>query len=304
MPIYEHYMETTPKLNTHMLTIRSPAPEETLMKQATLSWLLNPVFECVFNSQRNHQSPECFMPQFWIYMNHATTSTNDSDSHHRFPNLAKPGSDGMFCYHVHRRISCVISARCHAIGMSPNTATFIDFCFAVVASLCLYFHYYLASALLIQLFGIWSCVDGELARLSGKTSTLGDFYDTMVDRTAEFIIVAGVFFSFKAPPPAPFWDPLLFAYLGAVFLITNSSEKFRSAYYRNYPKKKVEQLFGWLCAGSDIRLLYLSIGLAWFAFTGNGVVLSSLILLMTVALYINFLFRLRKVFHLDKSISS
>ncbi len=237
-------------------------------------------------------------------MNNSTPSPNNVETRHRYPNLAKPESDGAFCYHIQRRISCVISAYCHAIGMSPNTATLIDFSLAVMAALAFYFHYFLVGVLFVQLFGLWSCVDGELARLSGKTSTLGDFYDTMVDRAAELIIVAGILFSFKMSPPVPFWEPLLFAYMGAVFLITNSSEKFRSAYHRNYPKKRVEPFFSWLCAGSDVRLLYLSLGVVWFALTGNAVVLSWLILMMTIALYINFLFRLWQVFQLDQSISS
>ena len=237
-------------------------------------------------------------------MNNSTPSIDNVEARHRFPNLAKPESDGVFCYHVQRRISSVISAYSYSIGISPNTATFIAFCFAVGAALSFYFHYFLVGVLFVQLFGLWSCVDGELARLSGKTSTLGDFFDTMVDRAAEFIIVASILFSFKAFPPVPFWEHLLFAYMGAIFLITNSSEKFRSAYRRNYPKKRVEPLFNWLCAGSDIRLLYLSIGAAWFAFTEDAAVLSWLIIMMTVTLYINFLFRLWQVFQLDQSISS
>ena len=234
----------------------------------------------------------------------STSSKTNIDTRHRFPNLAKPESDGAFCYHVQRRISCVISAYCHALGMSPNTATFIGFCLSIGAALFIYFHYFLVGVLFIQLFGLWSCVDGELARLSGKTSTLGDFFDTMVDRAAEFIVVAGLLFSLKSSPPVPFWEPLLFSYLGGVFLIPTSSEKFRSAYHRNYPKKRIEPLFTWLCAGSDIRLLYLSLGVVWLALTGNAVVLSWVILVMAITSYINFLFRLWQVFQLDQSISS
>lgn len=232
-------------------------------------------------------------------MKNATTSSS-LDIRHKFPNLAKAESDGMFCYHIQRRISCIISSYCHSIGISANTATFIDFCFAVGAALCFYLHYFFVGALFVQLFGLWSCVDGELARLSGKPSILGDFYDTMVDRSAELIIVASLFLAFRALPPVAYWDLLIFAYMGAVFLITNSSEKFRSAYHRNYPKKTVEPLFSWLCAGSDIRLLYLSIGAIWFAATGSAVVLSGLILIMTIALYINFIFRLWKILQLNE----
>ncbi|MEE9190465.1 MAG: CDP-alcohol phosphatidyltransferase family protein [Candidatus Neomarinimicrobiota bacterium] len=187
--------------------------------------------------------------------------------------------------------------------MSPNTATLIDACFAVFAAVAFYSRNFILAVLFIQLFGIWSCVDGELARLSCKTSTLGDFYDTMVDRAGELIFVAGILFSFDEILSTPLWQPLLFAYIGAIFLSTNSSEKYRSAYQSNYPKRRIEPLFGWLCAGSDIRLLHLSIAIVWFVATGNPLILFWLIALMTLALYINFLFRLWKVFQIDQSIS-
>jgi hypothetical protein len=121
-----------------------------------------------------------------------------------------------------------------------------------------------------------------------------------VDRSAEFIIITSLLLAFKALPPVAYWDLLMFAYMGAVFLITNSSEKFRSAYHQNYPKKTTEPLFSWLCSGSYIRLLYLSIGAIWFAVTGSAIVLSWLILIMTIALYINFIFRLWNILQLNK----
>ena len=161
-----------------------------------------------------------------------TPLANSVAALHHYPDLAKPESDGVYCYYVQRRISSAISGYCHAKRMSPNTATLIDACFAVFAAITFYFQYYILAVLFIQLFGIWSCVDGELARLSGKTSAFGDFYDTMVDRASELIIVAGILFSFDEVLSAPLWQPLLFAYIGAIFLITNSSEKYRSAYRR------------------------------------------------------------------------
>ena len=232
-----------------------------------------------------------------------TPLANTVTALHHYPDLAKPESDGVYCYHIQRRISCVISGYCHTKGMSPATATLVDACFAVFAAVAFYLQNFILAVLFIQLFGIWSCVDGELARLSRNTSTLGDFYDTMVDRVGELIFVAGILFSFDEILSTPLWQPLLFAYIGAIFLITNSSEKYRSAYQSNYPKRRIEPLFGWLCAGSDIRLLYLSIAIVWFVATGNPFILFWLIALMTLALYINFLFRLWKVFQIDQSIS-
>ncbi len=218
---------------------------------------------------------------------------------YRFPKLTKPESDGVFCYHVQRRLSCHITRLCNAVGMHPNLATGIDLLFAVAAAVTLYFHYFFVSVLFIQLFGLFSCVDGELARLSGKSSRLGDYYDTMVDRVAEFLIVGSLFLGLRESHSIDLFDGLLFAYLGAVFLITNSSEKFRSTFKRNYPKRKVEGLFTWICAGSDVRLFYLSIGILLIPITGSSTILWWILLSLTLSLYLNFLFRLRKVRQLE-----
>ena len=66
----------------------------------------------------------------------------------------------------------------------------------------------------IQIFGIWSCVDGEIARLTKTTSRLGDFYDTMVDRIAEFLIVGTLMLSMYRVVPDVSWGTIFFAYIG------------------------------------------------------------------------------------------
>ena len=211
---------------------------------------------------------------------------------YRFPNLAKRESDGIFCYHIQRRLSCQITRLCSSLGMHPNVATGIDLLFAASAATALYFHYFLAAALFIQLFGLWSCVDGELARLSGKSSVLGDYYDTMVDRIAELLIVGSLFLGLPRGLATNFTEGLMLAYMGAVFLITNSSEKFRSSFGKNYPKRQVESLFVWICSGSDMRLLYVTIGIVLIPTTGGVTPLVWIFFSLTVSLYFNFVFRL------------
>ena len=220
---------------------------------------------------------------------------------HRFPRLAKKESDGVFCYHVQRRVSCHITRLCNSIGMQPSLATGLDLLFAVAAAVLLYLQYFFVSVLFIQVFGLFSCVDGELARLSGRTSLLGDYYDTMVDRFAELLIAGSLFLglSLKGAHSIDFPEGLMFAYLGAVFLITNSSEKFRSTFKRNYPKRKVERLFAWMCAGSDVRLLYLSVGILLIPITGSSTILVWILSSLTLLLCLNFLFRLWKVWRLE-----
>ena len=201
----------------------------------------------------------------------------------------------MYCYVVQRRISLYISLFCVRKGITANAATGIDMLFAILAAWSLSQGHYVLGVILIQIFGLWSCVDGEVARLTMSPSKLGDFYDTMTDRSAEFLIFAGVFYSMPASALNYSWGTLFFCYIGMVFLITASSEKFRSVYHKNYPKSEHEGIFSWLCAGSDTRFLYLCVAILVYAVTGYAPVIAWLIMALSILLGINFIFRLWKI---------
>ncbi len=234
------------------------------------------------------------------YGNSNTSNSDTIKFDTAYPKLAKSLSDGRYCYVVQRRISLYITAFCAQRGITANTATGIDMVLAVLAAFFLSQGYYVAGAILIQLFGIWSCVDGEIARLTKTTSSLGDFYDTMTDRTAEFLIIAGLYYSLSQVPAALSWGTTFFAYTGMVFLITSSSEKFRSVYQKNYSKNKYEAFFNWLCAGSDTRLLYLSVGVVAYALSGHVESIQWPVIALSVLLGINFIFRMWKISTLPK----
>ena len=212
-----------------------------------------------------------------------------------YPNLAKPESDGVFCYHLQRRLSGWLSVRL-AKHIGPITATAIDLFFGVAASLLLILDHWLWSVVMIQAFGIFSCVDGEIARIQGRSSRIGDFLDTLTDRVTELLFVGALVYSLadKLDKPRVFGAGL--ALLGGIFLLTTSSEKFRSAYHVNYPKRKLEGLFGPFCAGSDSRLLMLSIGLVVASVTGHYELLLWLLWGLAAATYTNFVVRVGLVY--------
>lgn len=225
----------------------------------------------------------------------AKTTSDTLKQDAAYPKLAKKASDGMYCYLVQRRLSLYITIYCVRKGISANVATGIDMLLAILAAWSLSQGFYLFGVILIQLFGLWSCVDGEIARLSKSPSKLGDFYDTMTDRSAEFLIFAGVFYSISLDISSYPWGTLFFCYIGMVFLITASSEKFRSVYHMNYPKSEHEKVFSWLCAGSDTRFFYLSVAILIYAITGYAAVIEWLIIALSVLLGINFVFRIWKI---------
>ncbi len=212
----------------------------------------------------------------------------------QYPTLAKPESDGIYCYHVQRRISVCVSVRL-AGYMGANHATGLDLLLGVSAALLVLLDQWLWSVALIQAFGIFSCVDGEIARIQGDSSQLGDILDTLTDRVTELLLVGAMAFSLGERVDTPSALAAGFALLGGVFLLTTSSEKFRSTYHMGYPKRRLESFLGLFCAGSDSRLLMLSIGLAASELAAYGPLLLWLMWTLAAATYVNFLVRIRLI---------
>lgn len=224
-------------------------------------------------------------------------SSNDAPTNDRwqYPALAKPESDGFYCYHIQRRISAWFSVRL-AGRMGANAATCLDLILGVAAATLVLLDHWLWGVVMIQLFGIFSCVDGEIARIQDRSSRIGDFLDTLTDRVVELLLVGAIAFSLRDRVDSASALAAGFALLGGVFLLTTSSEKFRSAWQRGYPKRRLEKLFGLFCAGSDSRLLMLSIGLVVSDLTGEGSFLLWLLWALAAAACVNFLVRIGLVY--------
>ena len=220
--------------------------------------------------------------------------TKDADRW-QYPTLAKPESDSFYCYHIQRRISAWFSVRL-AGRMGANAATGLDLILGVAAATLVLLDHWLWGVVMIQLFGIFSCVDGEIARIQDRSSRIGDFLDTLTDRVVELLLVGAIAFSLRDRVDSASALAAGFALLGGVFLLTTSSEKFRSAWQRGYPKRRLEKLFGLFCAGSDSRLLMLSIGLVVSDLTGEGSFLLWLLWALAAAACVNFLVRIGLVY--------
>jgi phosphatidylglycerophosphate synthase len=218
----------------------------------------------------------------------------NNDGRWQYPMLSKPESDGTFCYHVQRRISIWFSVRLTRF-IGPNVATGLDLIFGVAAAVLVLLDYWLWGVVLIQVFGIFSCVDGEIARIQDRSSRIGDFLDTLTDRVTELLLVGAITFSLAERVDPTSALSAGFALLGGIFVLTISSEKFRSAWQMAYPKRRLERLF-FFCAGSEGRLLMLSIGLIVSELTSDGPFLLWLLWTLSVAAYINFLVRIGLVY--------
>ena len=221
-------------------------------------------------------------------------SRGDHPDHSERPRLANRASDGPYCYYLQRPVSALVS-RILARRLKPNTVTGLDLFMGLSAAWLLWQGYWLSGIAMIQLFGIFSCVDGEVARLSRESSSLGDFFDTLTDRITELMVILALTCSLATKLSAEqAWSAGL-GLLGGVWLLTLSSEKFRSAYRMNYPKRKLEPVFAFVCSGSDARLLVLSIGVIAAVLSRDATLLLWTVWGLAGVTYINFIVRVVQI---------
>ncbi len=205
------------------------------------------------------------------------------------PALTK-SSDGPVSLLINRRISALFSGPMARAGFSPNVATAIALLIGVAGCAAWAAQVWWAGGLLMQFSSVFSGVDGEIARRTGKASGYGDFFDTVVDRLVEYAGVVAIAYGLAQTDRWDEWAwPLGVFALGATFMLAAASEKYRSVMHENYPKRQFEPLFAYLVSGRDVRVFYLAV--VSVAATWNVDVLFWGVVAITVLVHINFLYR-------------
>lgn len=80
------------------------------------------------------------------------------------------------------------------LGISPNAVTVLGFILSVVSGAFLAFGNFLTGGIFLALSGSCDVLDGILARTVKKTSRLGAFLDSFLDRYADFFPLAGLLY--------------------------------------------------------------------------------------------------------------
>jgi len=90
-----------------------------------------------------------------------------------------------------------------ATGLSPNFWTFVGLGFALIAAvvygLGIEFGLIIGGILLL-VSGFFDMVDGQVARITGKTSKKGEYLDSMFDKISEVAIFLGILIGGYAEP--------------------------------------------------------------------------------------------------------
>ncbi|MCW3977436.1 MAG: archaetidylinositol phosphate synthase [Candidatus Bathyarchaeota archaeon] len=85
----------------------------------------------------------------------------------------------------------------HNLGLTPNHVSLLGIIFAVLSAIT-YWQWKLNSLLIILApllmlaSGLLDALDGALARLYGEATNFGEFFDSLLDRYADAIIICGI----------------------------------------------------------------------------------------------------------------
>ncbi|HID93677.1 MAG TPA: hypothetical protein EYP60_06235 [bacterium (Candidatus Stahlbacteria)] len=166
-------------------------------------------------------------------------------------NLGKP-SDGPISKYINRPISRRISVFLTKFLPSPNVLSISDFLFSLVAASFFFLGMPIIGGILTQLASIFDGVDGEIARLTFKRTAYGAFIDTILDRFADFAILAGLsFLAIRANPSFFVFFVSLTAIFGSVL------RPLVAAHFRGLTKKPLYELIlflKWMPDSRDVRL--------------------------------------------------
>ncbi|MHA1914088.1 MAG: CDP-alcohol phosphatidyltransferase family protein [Promethearchaeota archaeon] len=146
------------------------------------------------------------------------------------------------------------------LGVTPNSATVIMLCFSILSFVFLvFFQNLIGFAISVFLTGIWDGLDGQIARLTNKTTKYGGFFDSSMDRISEFIIFMGLLiFS---------WDFILWNIIDVSIIIYIS---FLSSVMISYSRARAEVFLkgdfdiGLMARSERLFFIFISMFFAFF----------------------------------------
>lgn len=126
-----------------------------------------------------------------------------------------------------RRVLEPIAGFFNRIGLSPNHLTLLGMALQTVVGIVLALGQLRLGGVLLIFFSAFDSLDGTLARMTGKTSRFGAFFDATTDRFAEAVVLFGLLI-YAATLGAV--DQILLIYAGLVgsFLVSYTRAKAES----------------------------------------------------------------------------
>ena len=154
-----------------------------------------------------------------------------------------------------RDLATPIATALGRLGLTPNALTVIGFLGTCVAAFAAANQWWLATGVLVLVFGTFDLFDGTLARATGQASKLGGFLDSTFDRAGEAIVYLGIAAGCLAAAFA-FGALLAAAAMAASFMVSYTRAKAESLGFGAGPGMANVGF-----APREIRIVILAIGL-------------------------------------------
>jgi len=106
-------------------------------------------------------------------------------------NSSKP-TDGIISRHINRKVSIRISKILLKTGITPNHVSIITFLIALSAAFMFLRGNIILGGILTQLTSIIDGVDGEIARMKNMQTNFGAYFDSILDRYADALILSSI----------------------------------------------------------------------------------------------------------------
>jgi len=106
-------------------------------------------------------------------------------------NLSKP-TDGIISRHINRKVSVRISKILLNTEITPNQISVITFLIALSAAFMFLKGHIILGGILTQLTSIIDGVDGEIARMKKMQTKFGAYFDSILDRYADALIIISI----------------------------------------------------------------------------------------------------------------
>ena len=169
----------------------------------------------------------------------------------------KKNTDGPISRILNRPISIKISELLLKTNITPNQISLISFIFGLFGALFFYFGDYVflvIGGILVHLSSIIDGCDGEVARLKLIESKYGGWFDAVMDRYADAIIIFGMVHGhWILHNDITIWTIGFMALMGS-FLNSYTADKYDAIF-----KKRIKEING-MRMGRDVRLFLIFIG--------------------------------------------
>lgn len=100
--------------------------------------------------------------------------------------------DGLVSRHLNRRLSRPAARLLAKSPMTPNQVTVVSLCVASGSLAAFALGVPIAGGLLAQAGSVIDGVDGDLARFAGRGTKFGSFFDAVVDRYSDALVLLGL----------------------------------------------------------------------------------------------------------------